>query len=349
MNIDSPIMLEGSLWAGLPVELVLLVIQQTHDRQTLLNWCRAARGNPILYRDALYYAWKDSDICAKDLLLAPDEIENEDWALRPEAGRSKADHDPDDLPVDPDIWPPPRIKTTPGTGIARRNTARLLRANRQNPDSRINQAITPFSNLLPAHSIRHLYLDLRIETLLSSKYSRLQPSIQSLVFSLSVLFPRLDNLEKLILDGPIPSEVIHQVANSPNPSKLKCLTIRASFTDYIYLRDDLELSTGCEIIDFAGLTSFKELETLIINDLVRGDHESLREVLPQLTSLKRLVLSVRPSTDDELHYAPGNSMSPLQLLMGDSTSTQLSHYGSLLCHLPPSLKSLKLVDNYYLG
>ena len=337
----------GSLWAGLPVELVLLVIQQTDDKQTLLNWCKATRGNAILQQDSLLYAWKDSCICANDLLLAPDEIENEEWALRPEAGRSKADHDPDDLQVDPDTWPPPRIKTIPGTGVSRRHTARLLRGNRQNPNSKINQAFTSFGNLVPAHSIRHLRLDLRIETLLSSEYPRLQPSIQSLVYSLKVLFPHLNNVENLVLDGPTPSEVIHQVAKQLNPSKLKSLTVRASYTDYIYLRDDVEPGTGCEVIDFAGLTKFKELETLIVKDLVRGDHSSLCGVLSKLTSLKRLDVSVRPYTEAERLYAPGNSISPLELLVGGSARSH--HDGSLLCHLPPSLKSLRMVDNYYLG
>ena len=342
-----------SPWAGLPTELVLFVIQQTDDQQTLLNWCQATRGNAILHKDALLCAWRDSYICAKDLLLAPDEIKNEEWALRPEDGVRKMEHDPDDIQTYPYNYlhrlhqTIPSIQTIPGTGIALRNTARLLLENRQNPKRKINRAITSFGNRVPAHNIRCLKLDLSIETLLSRRYPRLQPSIQSLVYSLGLLFPHLTNLETLIFDGPISNEVIDNLASHLDPSKLKSLTVRASHTDYKYLRNNSEPAAGCESLDFARLAKFKVLETLVINDLATGEHESIGEVVPRLTSLKRLDLLVRPSSDEAgLFRVFARPESPLQLLLGFRHG---SHGGCWLFRLPPNLKSLRLVDNYYLG
>ena len=146
---------------------------------------------------------------------------------------------------------------------------------------------------------------------------RVKSSIQSLKYSLDTLFPHLTKLEDLVLDGPIFEEVIDAVVSHLSPSKMKKLTIRESHSDYTYMRARLGPVHGCLVLDFSGLTRFERLETLIINDLVRGEHLTLRETLGCLPSLKRLDLLVRPHTVFAYcyHREPDNRISPLQLLL----------------------------------
>ena len=327
MALSPTVEMKSSIWASLPPELIICIIQQTDG--DLEAWCEAASGNRLLYREACSRTWASVGIGTEDFMLDPNEYKDEEWSLRPEDERA-SDPGPDERSGRPRLG---------------RALGWHLRTNRVSPEGKINRATSVRSGIKPATLIRRLYLDLSTEASFgfpnswSEEYEFPSPSAQTLCYTLACLFPHLEALEQLTVGGPVGEEVMNAIAGL-NPGKLRSLIIRTTFwTSHELFMGNRSAYSGIRPLEFSKLAAFKKLRTLRINDLIWGESAELIQLLPNLTSLHEFSVGVRrPQSHEEY-----GRESPLSSLLCSNAGPRL-----FTC-LPTSLKILQIVDNWHCG
>jgi hypothetical protein len=328
------------IWANLPTELVIYVLQQTQDIADAWRWCEATIGNNVLHQAAISHAFYYTYFCADDLFLAPEELADQGWQSREgilgsadSGSDSESDGDPDE------------IKNIPGSGPARRATLEHLKKNCLNTSSKLNQLLKLDHNIRAAQYVHHLTLDLNLETIeINGEYC--QPSIRSLEHSLGIFFPHLQRVKTITFDGPIGKEVVSAILKSPS-STLESLSFRITYTNYRYLHGNVSPPPGIEALKWTELAPIQSLRTLIINEFIAEESIELVNLVKQLKALSNLEIVARWSEDADPPSA--NSVNPMRRLLGSQNWKDQQRTPNLLANLPSSLKILQLVDNHHLG
>ena len=299
-----------STLSQLPLELIVLIIKCTDsESNSATNWCLATEGSTLLHKEALAHRWRDTYIGGCDFMAAPWEYEDLE---------TEAEHEIVEC-------------------------GKLAKANRD-PQSKLSQAIRAASH------IRRLYLDLRPRGLeqpykYPDGYEGLEHTYDTADHSARSLLTSSTGLEALTLDGCVTDRILESV------SGCESLTVRVHLTDDGFRRPRehrYNPSTGQPLswrLQLPALTDFT------LNELTFKEASPLANFVEFLTSLKRLYIKVRFQFDGmREEYFGTEPRGPMASLLdyvppGEETPVR----GNLLCKLPSSLKSLTLIDNYFLG
>ena len=299
-----------SPWTRLPFDLVVSIIEQANESASE-TWCLATRGNEGLHAAALAHAWKTTYITAEHLIAAPGEYE---------------DGDEDDPYYD---------------GVE--ECGELCKANRS-PSSKINQAIQA------SRYIRHLYFDLNPNSAVYPVgYKGCQATKKTVEYSASLLLPPLVNLETVVLDGCVYDSVFE---NMPQCRKLR---VRPRWTDITFRGKEAGLGLSPWPV-LKWNTRLPLLEMLEVAQFTFAEEESLANFIETLSSLQTLRISVKYIPSAHRMLMSSTTRSPMHKLLGlllGYLSSQRSgpsrdDHSQTRWRLPSSLRSLTLIDHYFL-
>ena len=327
---------------SLPLEVMVMIISNA-DYESAINWTLATEEHAFLHKEALAHRWEETYICAADLAAAPGEYESDKYeGDRREYGNDEGNSEDDESDSEPLYMTLRRSRIV--------ECGKLGKANRD-PQSKLNQAARA------AKYIRNLYFDLRPSEIqypgaYPPGYDAEEPTYETAEYSAQTLLPHLTKLDSLVLDGCVSDGILAVVP------ACRHLTVRPNFTEHSFRRGEFYTIQTHDGYHLKWKMELPHLETLIVGQLNFSDSCGLSNFIEGLTSLRTLQVSVR---FEDTYFREGNFfgrdvMGPLHALLlyippedsRDHTS-QMASPGGFLSRLPPSLRSLALIDNYYLG
>ena len=331
---------------SLPLEVIIMIIQKA-DYESAINWTLATEGDSFLHKEALAHRWAETYICAADLAAAPGEYEfvnGEYKAARREYEDYEEDYNDDEGASEFEI----RYQALKHSRIVA--CGKLGKANRD-PQSKLNQAARA------AEYIRHLYFDLRPSDIqypgaYPPGYDAVEPTYETAEYSAQTLLPHVTKLDSLVLDGCLSEGILAVVP------ACRHLTVRPNFIEHSFRWGEFYTGFTHGGYHLKWEMELPRLETLVVGQLDFSDSLGLSNFIGRLTSLRTLQVSVSfPGTEFLEELYGRDAMGPLHAVLlylspedsRELIETDLSSAGGLLSRLPPSLRSLKLVDDYYLG
>jgi hypothetical protein len=186
------------------------------------------------------------------------------------------------------------------------------------------------------------------------QYLQCLPTMETLEFSVARLFPHLSNVEKVIVGGIVPQELLDSIT-AITSNQLRSLRLRVGESRGHFRRRDRKNQWGHTSLRWDSLSRIRWLRILEIRHLKHGEGESLSRALKDLCILKRLVVATsnpRPSME---HIGEIEETSPFNELFDyvfpdkqDATNSTSLEYEAK--HgLPFTLESLVLIDSGYEG
>ena len=312
-----------SVWGQLPLELIVAIIRQADEHGDAANsWCFATEGNSLLHKEALARRWRNTYIGGCDFMAAPGEYVDTGGLPMSETVGYEED----------EIEDIPKIV----------ECGKLAKANKD-PQSKLNQAIRAGSY------VRHLYLDLRPRGLeqpykYPDGYKGTIHTWDTAKYSAKSLLTSSTNLEALTLDGCVTNQILEFVPSC------RSLTVRVHVTDNEYRLSGAGETNAKLGPPLSWRLRLPNLVNFTLNELTFKEASPLASFIESLTSLKYLCIKVRFQYDRQReHYFGTEPRGPMAALLDYvPPSRETPVRGNLLCKLPSSLKSLTLIDNYFL-
>ena len=215
---------------------------------------------------------------------------------------------------------------------------KLATANR-GPQSRINQAIQA------NHYVRYLYLDIRPRALepgykYPDGYRGLVHTSTTAEYSARELLKSLSNLEVLVIDGWVTNDIAKFIPSC------RSLTVRPHFSGSSFRDPVTNFNDNDGALPLSWHMRLPTLTSFVL-EFRYDEAAQLATFIESLRSLRSLWAKVRyPPTQLLEEFSSKEPRGPMATLLGSDQVVKTQ--GNLLCRFPASLKSLTLLDHYFL-
>ena len=336
-----PDSLSSGVWSGVPLELLTMIIDLTTDKETLDSWCEATQESHHLHEAAMTARWRNVTIDDRDLLPAPGDDEELFNRIRERLQRFKLGQD----------WKP--------------------------AGEMINTLLSTTNNesgCCPANYVQHLVFDFRLlrywvddiqeyweymsgdsedeEEIPTLNAHNLVPTENSLRHTLPMLKGHFHNLRYVSCYGDTPQAIL-DFATSQDAAKIGSFEMR-SLGAFSRLQTDFAERPPFSSylrrwpLRLEELSTLHQLKALDIHRLSKYETAGLLAALHRLIELQCLTLACEAQEHAD-HYG-GCALKSLfnQVFQNyDTVGINSNPVTECLPWLPPSLKSLSLIDTGY--